>query len=677
MQIGGGLHPASAAVCRPTDDADRLLDGLTEEQRHIVLLDAPVVAVLAGPGSGKTRVLTTRVAHRIATGYADPARTTVVTFTRRAAAELRSRLGTAGLRGPAAPTATTLHALAASTLQQVWVARGERPWGTGAYPLRILAPIVQALGSTDERGSLRLPGPRAVAAEIAWAKSRAIGADTYAMGSARARRLEGWGDDARQLVAEVYSAYELEKAKRHVLDVDDLIPALAARLADDRQLADALQWTHRHLFVDEFQDLGRAAFRLVRALVPDDVSDADLFVVGDPDQAVYGFAGSDPRLLRRLPDAMPGAQMVTMRRTHRCPTGAVAAARAVRDAQLPDAASVTADAPRATVRPSVTATPFDLGADEAGAVAWSLRAAHAEGRSWSRLAVLARTNARLDEVAAVCERDGIPVRDRRNLLDRPTVKTALDVLQLRPPEVRAPIVRSVLKEIAAEALGNPELGVGARRSLHALVSLAEEYATVTPAGTLDGFLAWLDGTVRARGGEPMEAGDAVDLLTFHRAKGLEWDHVHLIGVEARLVPMGRNLHPAEEDEERRLLYVALTRARETTSCTYVGDASPWLADAVAASAGHVEVPVGPTAEIRAIRAALAPRRDPLADRLRTWRAARARAAGLAPSTVLPDAALSAVLRFRPRTIADLALVPGFGRARAEAYGAALIEVLAA
>jgi len=664
---------------------DALLDGLDPSQRAAATDPRRPLAIVAGPGSGKTRVLTARVAWRIATGDADPGRTLVLTFTRRAASELRSRLGSVGLGGPGSPTVATLHALAASSLQRAWREAGEPSRAIAAFPLRLLVPLAE-----DHRGPL--PSPRVIAAEVAWAKARAVAPEVYPTAAFRAGRLAGFSQEALTSVAAVYAAYEAEKARRRILDVDDLIPALTARLAINHRLAGRLQWHHRHVYVDEFQDLGRAAFRLVQALAGPGPGGQppDLTVVGDADQAVYGFAGSDPRLLLRLAEALPGTATVRLAQAHRSPPAALAAARAILAGGPTDPAATLADAATPpTDRVVVDAVGHGSQDEEAAAVAWALRCAHGSGRRWSELAVLARTNVRLDTVAAACEDAGVPTRSRRCLLDRPEVKAALDSLLARPPSLPAVTCRSLLRQVAAEAFDSPDLAVPARRALQSLTALADEYATVI-GGTLAGFLVWLDATVRAPGGDAVEAGDAVDLLTFHRAKGLEWDVVHIVGFERGTVPVrsAEGTPPAQRRlafagfshastegpalaEERRLAYVAFTRARVAVRCSWVGAPSPWLEPALAAAVSVAARPVPPPADLLTARQATAARADPLLGALRRWRDHRALAFRVPPAAVLADAVLERVAELRPTTLAELAAVPGVGTTRACAIGPTL------
>ena len=666
--------------------ADQLLEGLDPSQRAAATDPRRPLAIVAGPGSGKTRVLTARVAWRVATGDADPARTLVLTFTRRAASELRVRLGRLGLVGPGSPTVSTLHALAASSLQRAWREAGEPAQEIAAFPLRLVAPLVDA-----HRGPV--PSPRVVAGEVAWAKARAVGPDAYPAAAARAGRLPGCDPAALEGVAAVFAAYEASKARRRLLDIDDLIPALTARLGADPRLAGRLQWHHRHVYVDEFQDLGRSSFRLVRSLAGSgrDGEPPDLTVVGDADQAVYGFAGSDPRLLLRLAEAVPGTATVRLTHAHRSPPAVLAAARAVLAGQPTDPKATLADTTHhPTDRVVIDAAAHGSEEDEATAVAWALRCAHGSGHRWSDLAVLARTNSRLDAVAAACEAAGVPTRSRRCLLDRSEVRAALDALLLRPASLPATTCRAVLRQLAAEALENPDLLPPARMALLALTGLADEYALVI-GGTLGGFLVWLDATVRAAGGDAVEGGNAVDLLTFHRAKGLEWDVVHIVGLERGLVPLrsaeqpvrptagdDRTARPAEPPalaEERRLAYVALSRARVAVRCTWVGTPSPWLAPALEAAGSVAVHPVGPPARLLSARRAAVVATDPVLDSLRQWRHHRALALRVPVTAVLDDGLLDLVAERRPTTLDDLLAVPGIGTSRARAIGPSLLSAI--
>ena len=296
-------------------DADALLVGLDDQQRNAVVTDGAPLAVLAGAGAGKTRVLTRRIAWRAATGRVDAPHVLAVTFTRRAAGELRDRLERLAVRPRV--TAGTLHALC---LAQLRVLAAER---RQAFPTllerkaRLLVPLVAARGAEARVAASELAG------EIEWAKARLVTPDGYEAAVSRAGRRPP--RPAAQ-VAAVYGRYEREKQRRGLVDFDDLLWRCADTLETDAEFAAAQRWRFRHVFVDEFQDVSPAQLRVVRGWLGDRV---DLCVVGDADQAIYGFGGADPSFLRGFATHFPGGQVVRLGRNYRSTPEVVAAAEAV------------------------------------------------------------------------------------------------------------------------------------------------------------------------------------------------------------------------------------------------------------------------------------------------------------------------------------------------------------
>src|SRR5580693_7328483 len=287
---------------------------LTVAQREAIESDEPLLCVVAGAGAGKTRVLTLRVARRVRDGSIDADRTLVTTFSRKAAEELRTRLWSLGVSGV---KAGTFHHTAFGLLREHRELRNRPAPQLMTDRRRMVAEVT----SGDPRRVRALDG------EIGWAKARLVAPERYEAEARRAKRRSGINSEQ---VAEVFARYEAERTHRRLLDFDDLIVACADSLAGDAAFADAIRWRTRHLFVDEMQDVNPAQFRLLTALLSDE---PDLFVVGDPNQSVYGFNGADPTLLDRLPELLRGTKIIRLDENHRCTPQVVAVATEVlRDA---------------------------------------------------------------------------------------------------------------------------------------------------------------------------------------------------------------------------------------------------------------------------------------------------------------------------------------------------------
>ena len=580
------------------------LSGLSPAQVAAVTAEAPLLAVLAGPGSGKTRVLTRRVAWRCSAGTAAPAHVLVLTFSRRAASELYSRLCELGLpvgAGRGGVVAGTFHGVAWQALARHAADRG-RPAPVLTRPGRLLSPIIRRVLGRD-------PWPGEIASTVT-----ALG---------RVRRglaVDSFPDVA---LAEIGQAYEEDKRRRRVLDLDDLLEECAALFESDRAAAEASRWRHRHLFVDEYQDLTPAHHRLIRAWYQD-----DLCLVGDPDQAVYGFNGAVVGAFERAGSEWPGIEVVRLPDNFRSTPEVVAVASAV----TPNGAA-GGGAGGASTRPPgplPVVRGFADEAAEAAAVAAAVSTHCRPGRAWSGLAVLARTNARLRVVAGALSRAGIPwrLRDSRPLTDRPGAR---DLLAAVSPAARL----SELATLLTESPPDPD-----RDALLAAMAEYPEPGTLT----VSAFAAWLDAS-DARATEATAHG--VELVTFHQAKGLEWPCVWVVGLEDGLVP----LRSGDLDEEQRLLYVALTRAEDEISVSWAGPAGPsrWIAAIEEAVAVLAAAPPPPEQQARfaALRAGVDPAVRAVAsrrDRLDAWRAARALGAGVAPAVILPDRVLSCLAR---------------------------------
>jgi DNA helicase II / ATP-dependent DNA helicase PcrA len=481
---------------------------LTLAQRSAIEAEDPLLCVMAGAGAGKTRVLTLRVARRVRDGSIEADRALVTTFSRKAAEELRTRLWSLGVSGV---KAGTFHHTALGLLREHRAQRRRPEPQLLPDRRRLIADLVTG----DPRRVRALDG------EIGWAKARLVTPERYPAEARRAKRRSGVSPDQ---VADVFVRYEAERIRRRVLDFDDLIIACADALAGDAAFADAVRWRTRHLFVDEMQDVNPAQFRLLTALLSDE---PDLFVVGDPNQSVYGFNGADPTLLYRLPEILRGTKVIRLDENHRCTPQVVAVATAVlRDSQTDEtvlgeidaASSSRVDGPV----PAVVSHPSD--ADEAAWAAARARQSRTPGQRWSSIAILARTNAQLTVVQAAMEAANVPCQ--------------VAGADLGP---------------ASDLRG----GGWRRRSEHDDDDEDDELQRIDH--------------------------DRVVLTTFHRAKGLQWHTVIIIGLSAGLMPLASAQSTEAVDEERRLLYVALTRAEEELWCSWSE------ADDAHAASGH-----GPT-----------------------------------------------------------------------------------
>jgi DNA helicase-2/ATP-dependent DNA helicase PcrA len=517
---------------------------LTIAQREAIESDDPLLCVVAGAGAGKTRVLTLRVARRVREGTIEADRTLVTTFSRKAAEELRTRLWSLGVSGV---KAGTFHRTALGLLREHRELRSRPAPQLLTDRRRLLADVTNG----DARRT------RALDSEIGWSKARLVAPDRYEDEARRHRRRSGLRPEQ---VADAYARYETERTKRRLLDFDDLIVACADALAGDAEFAASIRWRTRHLFVDEMQDVNPAQFRLLTAMLADE---PDLFVVGDPNQSVYGFNGADPTLLARLPELLRGTKVIRLDENHRCTPQVVAVATAV----LREGGEFSGDGevvpPRATrvdgPVPHVIAHATDD--DEAVWAAAQAKTSRAPGRRWSSIAVLTRTNAQLV-----------------------TVKAAMDAAH-------------VPSRIAGSDLGPAS-------DLRADAGPTEgRQGSGAPAGGYIDSDDFLDD--RNKIVEDPAAQDHVVLTTFHRAKGLQWPTVMVLGLGAGLMPIASAQTDAAIDEERRLLYVALTRSEDELWCSWFEHAgddlsapsrgpSPWLAS-IERTVAQLEKEAKPTA----------------------------------------------------------------------------------
>jgi DNA helicase-2/ATP-dependent DNA helicase PcrA len=652
---------------------DALLADLDASQRAAVTHDAPTLAILAPAGSGKTRVLTRRVAWLVDQRRVSAPHVLAVTFTRKAAGELAQRLNRLGV---GQVTAGTFHSLALAQLRRRALDTNREPPAVLAAKGRILGPIIGGRGAGARVAVLEIAG------EIEWAKARLIAPSAYAEAAVAAGRVTPRPGPE---IAALYERYEEEKRRRRLFDFDDLLRWCARTIEQDETFAAAQRFRFRSLFVDEFQDASAAQVRLVRAWLGDR---PDLTVVGDDAQAIYSFAGADPAPLREFAQHFPGGVSVRLEANYRSTAPIVAASSAVLDRERRPVAAPRGEGPA----PEIVA--FDDEDAEAAGVARRLRQGHARGLAWGQMAVLYRTNAQSVPFETALPRAGVPVRlpGAGGFAQRPEVRAVLDAL--RTAERDAP-ERTLADQLADLAAGEPIGGEERREHLDAILRLGQDYLAADGGrGTVGGFVAWLE--MAMRGDDDVTPGspdDSVQLVSFHRAKGLEWELVCVAGAERGLVPISYATEPDALDEERRLLHVALSRAGQFLHVSWarrrtVGgrDAkrspSPWLAAIEAATTPGEQVPPGQ--RLAAVRAGLRAQRpadvpeadDALFRALKDWRRDLARARGVPAYVVFRDATLLELASARPTTRGGLLDVSGIGPTKVELYGDDVLALVA-
>lgn len=667
-------------------DADHLLHDLDDAQRRAVTSPARPLAILAPAGSGKTRVLTRRIAWRVESGDADASHVLALTFTRRAAGELRERLAALGLRHGVA--AGTFHGVAFAQLRSRWADEGRTPPTLLARKGKVLGSVVAGTPVNVSQ----------LAGEIEWAKARLVGPDGFAEAAAAARRRT---PAPAERIAELYRTYEEEKRRARMVDFDDLLRLCSHMLETDTRFAAAQRWRFQHLFVDEFQDVNPLQLRLLDAWRG---SSYDLCVVGDPHQAIYGWNGADAGFLEGFQRLYPPSEVVALGGNYRStPQILDAAAEVLRVAGV-------ADRPVRAARhdgPEVRIERHPTDRDEAIAVARAIRDRRGPRAAWSSQAVLVRTHAQIGLITEALRASGVPhrVRGGDTLLERREVRNALDLLRRARgplaaclPDVEAlaadAAVPLVDPAVAADDMPvDPSLAVeaAAAADMALVVRLAQDHLRLDPGASAIGFVSWLIATLQSEGAD--EHRDAVTIATFHAAKGLEWPIVHLAGLEDGLVPITYARNQAQRGEEARLLYVAMTRAEDELRCTWAAlrtfggkpaerRLTPWLEGLVTRQRERPAEPTGPPADWRT---RLAEQRSLLADAvqpvsptlnaLHVWREEHARAARVEPAALIDDRLLEIIAERRPESHDELVSIPGMGPLLAARVGDGLLAAL--
>jgi DNA helicase II / ATP-dependent DNA helicase PcrA len=621
-------------------DEQAILDGLNPEQRRAAEAVCGPVCILAGAGSGKTTTITRRIAWQVASGGLRSDKILAVTFTDKAAGEMRARLQRLGVDGV---EARTFHSAALAQLRR---AKGDGPG-------RILASkalLLRQIGNT-------LPPPYRfrpagdLATEVEWAKNRRLTPQNYRNG------LNGHEPPIpNDLMATVFREYERRKEASGLIDFEDLLELAVRMYEEDEWALAALRERYTAFTVDEYQDVNLLQQSLLELWLG---GRDDLCAVGDDYQSIYGFTGASPEWLLGLATRFPQATVVRLEENYRSTPQVLGLANRLvpkLGGAEKSLRATRADGPEPALRG------FDSPEDEGAFVLERVRALRAEGVPYEEMAVLMRLNARSVDFEELFADAKIPFQGAA-LLSRDAARQLLKGLRgagfgSLAEEVRRVARQQGLVEPVPEGLGERELVRQA--DLARLCVLAEEFDD--GSRTIEQWVEWL----RARFDHGAQGG--VHLLTLHRAKGLEFDAVFLPRVEEKELPCKQAMRvPGQLAEERRLLYVGITRAKRHLALTWAGKPSRFLLE--------LGVEAAPPPALRRARAEEPD--DPTYQALKRWRLQRAKSDEIPAYVVFHNSTLAEIAARRPRTIAELSSVPGVGPTKLERYGRDVLEALEA
>ena len=687
--------------------ADELLEALDPEQRAVATaLHGPVV-VMAGAGTGKTRAITHRIAYGVRTGTFDPARVLAVTFTQRAAGEMRGRLAQLGTDGV---QARTFHSAALRQARYFWprVFGGELP------------PIIDRkfplLTEASNRCRVRVDTPalRDLAGEVEWAKVSNVRPDDYAKVAPQSGRALAAFDPAT--IARVFAAYEDVKIERGRIDLEDVLLCAVALLAEDERVAAEIRRQYRTFVVDEYQDVSPLQQSLLDLWLG---GREDVCVVGDPAQTIYSWAGADPQNLVRFAARHPSANVIKLIRDYRSTPQIVEVANKILDA------SGTAGLPgRVTLRsqrepgPAPTYREYPDEVAEADGVARAIQRLQESGTALRDIAVLFRTNAQSENFEQALAERRIPavLKGAERFFERAEIRQAAMLLrgQTKAGDSGGELAETVRGVLAGAGwTADPPSGKGAVRdrweSLSALVTMASDFAAAHPDAGLVELMAELD---RRAAIQHAPLAEGVTLATLHTAKGLEWGCVFIVGAHEGTLPISYAQTPSQVEEERRLFYVGVTRAKDQLSVSWSTSRSPggrgqrgptrfldplgvrgssrpaseWQPSSPRTGRERSDKPI-PKCRVcgRALLEAGARKLgrcedcpstmdQKLYDALFEWRAERAAEERMPAFVILTDATLTAVAEARPTDERALLRIPGIGRTKLTKYGEPILNI---
>ncbi|MDA5286159.1 ATP-dependent DNA helicase UvrD2 [Streptomyces sp. Isolate_45] len=712
----GGVTSATHSSPFPADAdaADAVLLGLDPEQREVATTLRGPVCVLAGAGTGKTRAITHRIAYGVRSGQLMPASVLAVTFTNRAAGEMRGRLRTLGADGV---QARTFHSAALRQLQYFW------PRAVGGEVPRLLERKIQFVAEAGARCRIRLDRNelRDVTGEIEWAKvTQTVPADYPATALKTGR--EAPRDMAE--IAQIYGTYEQLKRDRGMIDFEDVLLLTVGILQDRHDIADQIRSQYQHFVVDEYQDVSPLQQRLLELWLGDRDS---LCVVGDASQTIYSFTGATPDHLLNFRTRYPQATVVKLVRDYRSTPQVVHLANGLLNQAKGRAAEHRLELiSQREPGPDPVYAEYPDEPAEAEGVAGRIRDLIAAGVPAGEIAVLYRINAQSEVYEQALADGGVPyqLRGAERFFERNEVQKAVLALRgaARSGGSSDPLledvvelgsqVRAVLSSTGWTA--EPPAGSGAVRdqweSVAALVRLAEDFARSRPGATLADLTIELEERKAAQHAPTVQG---VTLASLHAAKGLEWDAVFLAGLTDGMMPITYAKTDEQVEEERRLLYVGVTRARHHLTLSWAlsrapggrasrrpsrflnglrpGSAAPGTGPAAAADRGaRKRGRRGPAlcrvcgrtlieaGDIKLMRCEDCPSDmdEGLYERLRAWRAVQSKAQGLPGYCVFTDKTLMAIAEAAPSEAGELSMISGVGGRKLDRYGADVLAICA-
>jgi DNA helicase-2/ATP-dependent DNA helicase PcrA len=541
-------------------DNAQILAELDPDQLAVVTAISGPVCVIAGAGTGKTRVITNRIAYAINAGVTDPTKVLALTFTAKAAGEMRARLRVLGISNAAA---RTFHSAALKQLLYFW------PYAFGDQFPSLLTTKSGFISQAITRAEVAIPAQvnalREIASEIEWAKVLEISPEDYQERAIESSRLVKLPNSKTQgenlsIIAQVYEAYESLKKQERTLDFEDVLLLTVGMLEEDRGVRERVRDQYRYFTVDEYQDVSPLQQRLLNLWLG---NREELCVVGDAAQTIYSFAGATSNFLLNFQNRFPNAQVFRLSRGYRSTPEIINSAnRILRQANLvSDHGVELQSANEHGDKPMVNG--FNTSADEISYVVGEVAKEIAKGTDSSEIAILARTNAQLDQVKSALNNLKIAsqIKSGERFFDRVDVRDAMRVIR------SASVLPSEIGDWYTD-LVSVLRPFGEADYVTAFLRLAKSIQE--NGGTnMRAFLREIED--RAEQNNPPTL-PGITLATLHAAKGLEWNHLFLIGVSDGVLPMGNDLN-----EERRLFYVGVTRAKQRIQITYAGKPSVFLA----------------------------------------------------------------------------------------------------